>query len=50
MYLYYNKIQKYVPKWKKYDKEGILILTIQYKRGVEYKVDRYKIKPAFETQ
>ena len=37
-------------EWKKYNKEGLLILTIQYKRGVEYKVDCYKIKPAFETQ
>jgi antitoxin component YwqK of YwqJK toxin-antitoxin module len=37
-------------EWKKFNEEGLIILTIQYKRGVEYKVDGYKIKPAFETQ
>ena len=37
-------------EWRKFNKEGLIILTIQYKRGVEYKVDGYKIKPAFEAQ
>jgi len=36
-------------EWRKFNEEGMIILTIQYKRGIEYKVDGYKIKPAFET-
>ena len=36
-------------EWRKYNEEGIITLTIQYKRGIEYKVDGYKIKPAFEN-
>ena len=36
-------------EWIKFNEEGTIILTIQYKRGVEYKVDGYKIKPAFEA-
>ncbi len=37
-------------EWTKFNKEGVIILAIHYKRGIEYKVDGYKIKPAFETQ
>jgi antitoxin component YwqK of YwqJK toxin-antitoxin module len=32
--------------WKSYDEDGKLTITINYKRGVEVKIDGVKIKPA----
>ncbi len=35
-------------EWRKFDEEGKVVLTIYYRRGVEYKLDGNKIKPALE--
>ena len=32
-------------EWKEYNKERVLIYSIEYKRGVEIKIDGFKIKP-----
>lgn len=37
-------------EWKKFKESGEILLSIYYKRGVEYKVDGYKIKPENEPK
>ena len=32
-------------EWKKFNKEGDVILSIKYKNGLEYKIDGLKIRP-----
>ena len=34
--------------WKKYDKEGAVLLVSTFENGIEMKIDGVKIKPAFE--
>lgn len=37
-------------EWIKFKEDGEVLLTIYYKRGVEYKIDGYKIKPENEPK